>query len=89
VANALVKFDAGTGAGSGAPDRYTFPETVLLEDFAMETGTADTTRIMITVNGSSTSNILRYTAHLTTLNNRPRLSIVIPQGAQLGAVQLA
>lgn len=89
VANAPVRFDSGTGASSASNTYYTFPEDVIITDFSIVTGTADTTRTMITVDGQPTGNILPYVIHVSTLNQRPTLAVKIPAGHLLGAVQLA
>jgi len=89
VANALVTFDGGGGAGASSPDFTTFPEPVVLEDYSQVTGTADTTKIRIVANGTPTGHILRYTIHLTSLNNRPRLAIGFRAHTRVQAIQLA
>jgi len=89
VANALVTFDGGAGAGSSSPDFWTPPEDVVLVDYSMVTGTADTTKIRMTVNGRPTQHIFRYTVFLTSLNNRPKISIGFRAGARVSAIQLA
>jgi len=89
VAAALVTFDAGAGAGAATRDNWVAPEPVVLVDYAQVTGTADTTKLQLTSNGVPTGDILRYTVHLTTLNNRPRLGVAFPKGAEIGAIQLA
>jgi hypothetical protein len=89
VANAPVKFDSGTGAGANSNQYYTVPEDCIITDYAQVTGTVDTTAMMITIDNASTSNILTYAIHLTTLNNRPVLAIKVPAGHLLGAIQLA
>ena len=47
---ALVTFDGGAGAGASSPDFITFPENVVLRDYAQVTGTADTTKIRLLSN---------------------------------------
>ncbi len=89
VAGALVTWDGGNGAGASSPDFWTPPEDVVLTDFAMVTGTADTTKIRLTVNGRPTQHILRYTVYLTSLNNRPPLNIGFRAGARVASIQLA
>lgn len=78
VMGALINFDAGNGAGSTSPTSWTPPEPVALVDYAQVTGTADTTKLQPISGGRPTEDMLRYTIHLTTLNNRPRLRLVFP-----------
>lgn len=89
VANALVNFDVGAGASSGSPDFITFPEPVVIEDIAVHTGCADTTKMRLVVNGVPTGNVFRYAIHLDTLSKRPQLRIGIKQGSRVSLLQLA
>lgn len=89
VANALINVDAGAGAGASSPTYFIAPENLELIDYAQVTGTADTTKLRLTVDGKPTSQLLRYAIHLTTLNNRPKLSIRFAKGSQISALQLA
>jgi hypothetical protein len=89
VAGASITFDDGAGAGASSATFTTFNEDVLLEDFSMVTGTADTTRIRLTANGSPKGDILRYSIHLTTLNNRPKLAIGFKAASRISAIQVA
>lgn len=89
VDGALINWDGGAGAGTASPDFWTPPENVILTDYAMVTGTADTEKIRITVNGRPTQHILRYETFLTSLQSRPRLQIGFRQGARIAAIQVA
>lgn len=89
VANAAYRFDAGAGASSTSPDFITFDEPVILTDYSQVTGTADTTKCRVTFNGMPSTHILRYSIHLTSLNNRPQLMIGFKAGTRIGAIQLA
>lgn len=89
VAGAAVRFDSGAGAGAASSDFMTFPENVTLVDYAQVTGTADTTKLRLTVNNVPTGQVLRYTIHLTSLNNRPKLLIPIGKDARFSGIQLA
>lgn len=85
---ALARFDAGAGASSTSETAWTPPEDVLLVDYAQVTGTADTTRVQVTRDAVPSGDVLRYTVHLTTLNNRPVLNIPFRRGQRVGAIQL-
>lgn len=89
VANALVRWDAGQGAGAATPTEWICPEPVALVDYAQVTGTQDTTKLQLTVNGIPTGDILRYVPHLTTNSKRPSLLLKIATYARIGALQLA
>jgi hypothetical protein len=62
---------------------------VILEDYSMVTGTADTEKIRLTANGRPTAHVLRYGVHLTSLNNRPKLSVGFAKGTQVGGIQIS
>jgi hypothetical protein len=89
VNGGLVNFDAGAGAGASAPTYFIAPENMILTDFSMTTGTADTEKIRICKNGVSTPNVLRYVQHVSTNSDRPTLSIGFTQGTQITAFQIS
>lgn len=89
VNGGAVNFDGGAGAGSTSPTFWIAPENVVLKDYSMVTGTADTEKIRLTANGRPTTHVLRYGVHLTSLNNRPALNIGFTQGTQIGALQIS
>lgn len=90
VAGALVRFDSGgAGAGAATPDNWRCPEPCTLMDFAIVTGTADTTKIQIIRDSIPTGSILRYVPHLTTNALRPGLRVPFGAGQVVTAIQLA
>lgn len=89
VANANINFDDGNGASSTSESFWTPPEPVALVDFAMHTGTADTTAIRTTRNGIPTGDTLRYAPHLDSIATRPRLTIGFNTGTKIAAKQIA
>jgi len=89
VNGGLINWDGGAGAGSSSPTYWTAPENVTLVDYSQVTGTADTEKVRLTVNGRPLQTILRYAVHLTTLNNRPRLNVGFMKGAQIAAIQIS
>lgn len=89
VAEAAVRFDGGGGAGSSSPDSFTPPEPVILIDFAIVTGTQDTTKIQILRNNQPTGDFLRYTQHLTTSAMRSPVRLGFDKGTQVRAIQKA
>lgn len=89
VNGAQVLFDNGAGAGTAGESFWTPPENVVLTDYSMVTGTADTEKIRLTANGRPTQHILRYGVHLTSLNNRPKLNVGFKAGTRFGALQIS
>lgn len=89
VAAASLRFDEGSGASSTSETFWTAPEPVVLRDVAIHTGTADTTMFQLTVNGNPTGDVVRYAAHLDSLNQRPALNIPIGAGARISGIQRA
>lgn len=89
VNGALVTFDSGAGAGSTSSTYWVAPENVILKDFSMVTGTADTEKIRICKNGIPTPNVLRYVPHLTTNAERPKLQIGFVSGTMVSAIQIS
>lgn len=89
VAQALVTFDAGAGAGASSPNSWTAPEPVLLIDFAIVTGTADTTKIQLLRNNQPAGDFLRYTMHLTTSAYRSPVNLGFGRGVEVRALQYA
>lgn len=87
VLNALINWDGGAGASATSPQDWTPPEPVILRDFSVVTGTADTTKLQLTRNGLSTGDFLRYVIHLTSLALRPSLSIVFGAMGKIQAIQ--
>jgi hypothetical protein len=89
VAAAKVRFDGGAGAGSSSDEFITFNEPVILEDFAVITGTSDTEKIRLTAGGKPLPHILRYSIHLNTLATRPELNIPFNTNTRISGFQMA
>ena len=89
VAGSAVRFDGGAGAGAATPDFVTFNEDVVLVDVAVVTGIVDTTQIRLTANSAPTVQLLRWSTHLESLNNRPILNIGIGNGTRFSAICVA
>ena len=89
VADALVTFDGGGGAGATSPDSFTAPEFIELRDFSIVTGTVDTTKIQILRNNQPTGDFLRYTQHLTTSAQRSPVRLGFRPGTNVRAIQKA
>lgn len=89
VAAAYGNWDGGAGAGSSSPDSYTPTEPVILVDFAIVTGTQDTTKIQLLRGNIPTGAFLRYTQHLTTSAYRSPVKLGFPAGIEIRALQYA
>ena len=89
VDNGQINWDSGGGASATSDQFWTPPEPVTLVGYSQVAGTADTEKLRITRNGMPTANLLRYSIHLTTLNNRPRLNLRFGAGVKVGAIQIA
>lgn len=88
TANTPINWDAGIGASATSPTEVSFPEPVILADFAVVTGAAQT-KMQLSRGGVPTGDMLRHSLHLNTLTNRPRLVIGISRGVRLSAIQIA
>lgn len=89
VANALVNWDNGRGAAAGTPDFYSPPEDVVITDFSISTGLADTTKAQPTINNMGTGAIVRWANHVNTLSNRGKINLLLRRGTALRMIQLA
>jgi hypothetical protein len=89
VADALVTFDGGAGAGASSPSSWTAPENVILADVSIVTGMTDTTKMQILRNNQATGDFLRYTQHLTTSALRSAVRLGFRQGTEVRAIQKA
>jgi len=89
VAGAQVNLDGGNGASASSPTTWRPPEDVVLQDVAVVTGTQDTTKIQPVQNSVPTGDFIRYSIHLTTLNNRPLLNIPFRAGSDIAFNQFA
>ncbi len=89
VANALVRFDGGAGSGSASPDYWVAPERGVIADMSIITGTADTTKMRLVMNGVPLSTVIRYSLHVSTNPFRPSINIGMNAGTRLTAFQIA
>lgn len=90
VANAAVTWEPTGAAGTGSLTFWRTEEPVVLIDFSVATGLADTTNISLTQNGGLVSgSVIRYANFLNTINTRPKLAIAFPAGVNIGAKQAA
>ena len=83
-----VRFDSGAGSGAATNTFWMPPENVTLTDVSIVTGTADTTRFRLVVNGRPLNSILRYVLHVSTNPYRPALRVGFAKNAQVTGIQL-
>lgn len=84
-----VQFDQGAGASATSGGFWRTPENCTLVDYAQVTGTADTEKIRITLNGRPLSSVLRYDTHTSTVSTRPPLNIKIAKGVNVAGIQIS
>jgi len=89
VADALINFDGGAGAGATSPDSYTPNEDVVLVDYSIVTGMTDTTKLQLLRGNQPTGDFLRFTQHLTTSAFRSPTSVGFRAGTQIRGIQKA
>lgn len=89
VAAGAIQFDQGAGASATSGTFWRTPENVTLVDYAQVTGTADTEKWRLTLNGRPTFNLLRYDTHVSTASTRPPLNIKIAKGVNIAGIQIA
>lgn len=89
VANALVNWSSGGVASATSQQHWRPQEDVMLVDFSVLTGLADTEALQLTRDAVPTGDVLRYANHLNTLNSRPRLNVVFGAGSEVRCNQLA
>lgn len=86
---ARINWDGGSGAGTASPTFWKPPENVILEDYSMTTGTADTEKIRLVANGRPLMQVLRYVPHVSTAANRPKLAIGFTANTEISAFQIS
>ena len=89
VADALMNWDGGAGAGAASPDSFIPTEDLLLLDVAVVTGMADTTKLQLLRGNQPTGDMLRYDQHLTTSAYRSPIRVGFVRGTAIRALQKA
>jgi len=85
VVGTAVKFDSGSGAGTGSLPFWKVPEQCVLRDLAITTGPTVMTTLVMTADGANIpGQRLPIAAYLNTLANRPPLTIGFKQGTNFG-----
>ena len=88
VSGALCTFNPSGAAGSTSQNYWRAPESVVLVDLSIESGTADTKGLIWLQDGAiRNGTAMRYTNFLNTLANRAKLNIGFPAGALIQAQQ--
>jgi len=90
VAAAKTTFSTIGGADTSDDTYVKFEEDVVLVDFSMQTGTADTTSLTMRSNNNPIpGSVLSYVEHVSTNPARPALTLGFKAGNLIGAVQNA
>mgnify|MGYP001492109331 CR=1 FL=1 len=89
VANALVNWDSGGGAGATSETFWSPVEPVSLVDFAVVTGLTVAFKLQLCRNGVPTGDMLREGPHTDSVATRPRLNVRFNAGDKVSAIQLA
>jgi hypothetical protein len=89
VDNQAVRFDgSGAGAGTGSQAYYKIPADSVLEDISVVTGPTVITKLALQADQQFIpGKLCRLSIHLTTLPQRPKLSVGYKAGTLLGAVE--
>ena len=85
TAGYINTLSANTTAGATSSTYWRAPEPVTLIDFAMTTGTTQTTMVMTEDGAVRNGTVLMFVPHLTTNSSRPKLSIPFSAGTLIGA----
>lgn len=88
VVGTAVKFDSGSGAGTGSLPYWKAPENCILYDVSIATGPTVMTALTLTADGSTIPGVrLRIANFLNSLATRPVLSIGYKAGTNVGAIE--
>lgn len=83
-----MRFDSGSGAGTGSLAFWKAPENVKLVDLSIATGPTVMTSLLLTSNGGQIpAQRLRIANFLNTLAFRPALSINFRGGNNFGMIE--
>ncbi len=88
TANTAVNWSTGGAALATTPETWSPPEDVVLADFSVVTGAAQT-RLQILRDQSPEGSVLAHALHLNTLASRPKLSIGFRAHSSIALIQLA
>ena len=83
-----VNWSAGGAAAATTPETWTPPEDVVLTDFSVVTGYAQT-RLQLLRDQSPMGDVLAHALHLNTLANRPKLAMGFRAHSTIALIQLA
>lgn len=85
VVATAVKFDSGSGAGTGSLPFWKAPEAVVLKDLSIISGPTVMTTLVATADGANIPGArIPIANYLTTIVNRAFLSIGYKQGTNIG-----
>lgn len=89
AASTYWTFNSTGPAASTSSNQYRLPEDVQLYDFSLTTAPTATNVTLQVDNAPINGGVIRYANQLTSLPNRQRLNIRLPQGALLQGFQNA
>ena len=88
TASYINKWSPSGVAGTGSLDYWVAPENVTLIDFAIPTGTTQTTMVLTESGATKNGAVIGFVPHLTTNSNRPKIAIPFGKGALIGATTI-
>lgn len=89
VADALTRWDGGSGAGAATPEEYVAPAGGRIVDMLIVTGMTDTTKMECTVDGKPIGAHIRYACIDDGLPRRPSMAIPFGKGSKIRFMQKA
>lgn len=88
VVGTAVKFDSGSGAGTGSLPYWKAPERVILQDISIASGPTVMTTLIFTADGAQIPGVrARIANFLNSLAFRPKLALGFNQGTQFGMIE--
>lgn len=89
VANNQVRFDSGSGAGTGSLQYWKVPEDCVLFDMSLATGPTVIFSLVPTADGAIIPGVrMRIANFLNTLAFRPTLAVGFKRGTNMGALEV-
>ena len=88
TAGVINTFSTTASAGAASLTYFRPPEDVTLVDFAMTTGTTQTSMVLTESGAVRNGTLLMFVPHLSTNANRPKLAIPFAAGSLFGATTI-
>jgi hypothetical protein len=88
VVGQAVRFDSGSGAGTGSLAYWKAPESVILKDLSIVANPTVMTALLLTADGAQIPGVrARIANFLNTLAFRPNISIGFKAGSSIGMIE--